>query len=265
MNNKSLVRLSNIIGIISIILLVYWVFIFIATTVFGLKVFRENITETFYVSVLGILALMFGSLILNVMCNLTRIAEKHNQDDLQISKRKGAKLGLIFALSFPIILTFLFAGNYLTSVKKEKMLISSAKSIIEDNQDKSNKLLNYRFERDWINETSEIIDILAKTDKHFPHVSVITADSIDQSKAFLGFGSYYQSEHDTIPPKKRNFIVKTSKEERDYLNKVFSEGLKDVKFSAEKGQYELFYPYIKDGKKIVLYFSDYQRYGKFGS
>jgi hypothetical protein len=62
MNNKALVRLSNIIGIISILLLVYWVFVFISIQVFGFKVFRENLTETFYLSVLGILALMFGAL-----------------------------------------------------------------------------------------------------------------------------------------------------------------------------------------------------------
>jgi hypothetical protein len=84
MNNKALVRLSNIIGIISILLLVYWVFVFISIQVFGFKVFRENLTETFYLSVLGILALMFGALIINVMFNLTRIAEKLNQDNVDI-------------------------------------------------------------------------------------------------------------------------------------------------------------------------------------
>lgn len=130
MDNRSLVRLSNIIGIISIILLVYWVFVFISITVFGFKVFRENITETFYLSVIGILALMFGSLIINVMFNLTRIAEKHNQDDLTSSKRASKKLGLIFGLSFPLVFGLLIAGDYLTSNKKEKMLIASAKSIV---------------------------------------------------------------------------------------------------------------------------------------
>ena len=78
MNLKTLVKLSNIIGTISIILLIYWVFTFVSIQVFGLRVFRENMTETFYMSVLGILALMSGALIINVMFNLTRIAEKHN-------------------------------------------------------------------------------------------------------------------------------------------------------------------------------------------
>lgn len=265
MNNKFLVRLSNIIGIISIILLVYWVFVFISITVFGFKVFRENITETFYLSVVGILALMFGSLIINVMFNLTRIAEKHNQDDLSISKKISKKLGIIFGLSFPFIFLLLFGGDYLTTKKKEKMLISSAKSIIENNIEKSDKLLNYSFTENWIIDTDDILDLYSKTDKHFPYVSVIVNDNIDKSKVFLGFRDYYGKLNDTIQPKKKDFIQKTTKEEREYLDKVFLKNFDKVRFSASDGKYELFYPYIKDGKKIVLYFSDYQRYGKIGS
>jgi len=265
MSNKSLVRLSNMIGIISIILLVYWVFVFISITVFGLKVFRQNITETFYLSVVGILALMFGSLIINVMFNLTRIAEKHNQDDLDISKKKSKKLSLLFGLSFPLIFGLLFGGDYLTSKKKEKMLISSAKSIIEGNKEKSDKLLNYSFSENWIIETDNILDLYSMTDKHFPYVSVIVVDSIEKSQIFLEFRNYNGEKNDTIQPVKKDFIQTTTKEEREYLNKVFYSSSDAVRFSSSDGQYELFYPYIKNGKKIILYFSDFQRYGKIGS
>lgn len=265
MNNKSIVRLSNIIGITSIILLVYWVFVFISITVFGLKVFRENITETFYLSVVGILALMFGSLIINIMFNLTRIAEKHNQDDINVSKRTSKRFGLLFGLSFPLVFGLLFGGDYLTSKKKEKMLISSAKSIIENNIKKSDKLLNYSFNESWIIETDNILDLYSKTDTYFPNVSVIVVDSIDKSQVFLGFRDYYGKLNDTIQPIKKNFIQQTTKEEREYLDNVFYKNSDQIKFSASDGRYELFYPYIKDGKRIILYFSDYQRYGKIGS
>jgi hypothetical protein len=264
-NLKSLVRLSNLIGIISIILLVYWVFIFISIEVFGLKVFRENMTETFYLSVIGILALMFGALIINVMSNLTRIAEKHNQDESQGVKKTYGKLGLLFWLSFPLIIGLLFGGDYLTSVKKEKMLIASAKSIIENNKEKSDILVNYTFDEKWMIQTEEILNLFAKTDKHFPYVSVIVADSIDNSVVYLGFRSYYGQPNDTILPQKKNFIHQTTKEERDYLVKVFKGGYEEVRFSANDGQYELFYPYSKNGRKIILYFSDFQRFGKLGS
>ena len=69
MNIKQLVKISNIIALISIILLVYWVFIFIIAVVFGIKIFRENITEIFGFSILGILAILASSLIVNIMLN----------------------------------------------------------------------------------------------------------------------------------------------------------------------------------------------------
>lgn len=266
MNYKKLVKLSNIIGITSIILLVYWVFIFISITVFGLKVFRENLTETFYLSVVGILSLMFGALIINVMFNLTRIAEKHNHDNSTPVRTRFKKWGLLFALSFPLIFALLYAGDYLTSHKKEKMLIASAKSILDSNLAKSNKLLNYTFDKKWIFETEETLELYANTDESFPYVSVIVSDTVSGSQVFLGFrrGELFNL-NDTVVPQKKYFIEKTSKDEREYLKKVFFQGYNEVHFTARDGRYELFYPFAKDGKKVVLHFSEYQAYGKIGS
>ena len=95
MTPKQLVRISNTIGIIAILLLVYWVFSFVTIEVFGLKVFKKNMTETFYLSVLGILALMAGALIINVMFNLTRIAQKHEDNEIQTKSNKKIFLFLI--------------------------------------------------------------------------------------------------------------------------------------------------------------------------
>jgi len=266
MNNKSLVKLSNIIGIVSIILLIYWVFVFISITVFGLKVFRENITETFYLSIIGILALMFGALMINVMFNLTRIAEKHNQD--KILGSKAYKKGWILVIvSFPLILGLLLGGDYLTAKKKEKMLIASAKSIIETNREKTKKIVNYSFDKTWIMETCDILSVYSKTDTYFPNVSVIVADSLYDSPVFLSIRHYYRNyrSDDTTQFIKNDFILRTTKEERAYLNSVFYENAAHIRFCARKGRYELFYPYFEGEKKIVLYFSDYQEYGKIGS
>lgn len=265
MNHKRIVKLSNTIGIISIILLLYWVFVFVSITVFGLKVFRANLTETFYLSIVGILALMLGALIVNVMLNLTRIAEKHNVDEVHTPTKGSKKIALLFALSFPIIGGLLFGGDYLTSKKKEQMLIESAKSIIEGAPDKTETLLHYAFTKEWLIKTNDILDLYSETDKNFPHVSVIVVDSIGGTRVFLGFWGYSGDLSDTTQPMKKNFIHETTKVERDYLNSVFLGNTKEVRFSAYNGRYELFYPILKDGKKIVLYFSDYQRYGKLGS
>lgn len=260
MNSKTLVRLSNIIGTIAIALLIYWVFIFISYQVFGLKLFRDKITETFFTSIIGILALMFGALIINLMFNLTRIAEKHNQDEITPLKKASKQLKWLLALSFPLILGMLFFGDYLTSENKEKLLIQSAQSIINDNSKKADKLVNYSFDKKWIMETQHILDLLSKTDKNFPSITVIVSDSIDNSRVLLGFRNF-QLVSDTLPPSRITYIQATSKEEREYLYNVFDKGSKDIKFSSENGQYQLFYPYFSNNKKIVIYFSDYQRYG----
>jgi hypothetical protein len=266
MNPKALVKVSNTIGVISIILLIYWVFVFMTVEVFELKVFRENITETFYLSILGILALMIGALIINIMFNLSRIAQRHNADH-DLLKNKKSRIGIVLLIiSFPIIFGILFGGDYLTSKKKEKLLIQAAESIINDYSIKVNKLANYSFTKSWIVETTDIIGILSSTDKNFPHISVIVKDSIAESKFFLGFNSYfgYNYNNDTIIPKKKNCILETTKPERDYLNRVFSTNSSEIRFSAYDGNYELYYPYQKGDNVIVLYFSDYKRYGKIG-
>ena len=264
MNNRILVRLSNIIGITAIILLVYWVFTFILIEVFGLKVFRENMTETFYLSVLGILALMVGALIINIMFNLTRIAQKHNSDENQ--KPIAKKLIWSLLAIFPLIAVLLFSGDYLTSKKKENLLIKSAKSIIDGNENKSNNLINYSFNENYLIETAKTLEIFSQTDKNFPSVTVIVKDTIDKSPAFLGFNEYYNGTlKDTISPKKTDYIQKTTQDERNYLNSVFDKNNSEIRYSSHDGNYELFYPYKKGNKKIVLYFTDQQRYGKIGS
>lgn len=265
MNPKRLVKLSNIVGTVSIILLIYWVFIFISIQVFGLKVFRENITETFYMSVIGILALMFGALILNVMFNLTRIAQKHNQDKDGLSQSESPKLKWAFILSFPVVFGLLFAGDYLTSRNKEELLIQSAKSIVHENAEKADKLLNYSYSKEWIKETEKVLDLLSKTDKNFPNVYLIVKDSIEKSPILLSFRSYNGQFNDSTLLSKTTYMLQTTKDEREYLNQVFNEDFKEIRFSAHKGEYQLFYPYFNNGKKMVLYFTDFQRYGKMGS
>lgn len=265
MNLKTLVKLSNIVALISILLLIYWVFVFISVEVFGFKIFRENISQTFAMSVLGIFALMAGSLMINVMFNLTRIAERHNRDEIIEAKSVSKKLAWIFLLSFPLVFGLLFAGDYLTSKKKEALLIDSAKSVIEKYPQNIDKLLNYRFEADWLLETDSTLNLMGKTDKNFPNVLVIVKDSIDNSEVFLGFRDYASPTDKTAQPEKQRFIVETTKSEREYLNKVFDENYNEIRFSASDGNYQLYYPYSKDGRKIVLYFSDFQRYGKIGS
>ncbi len=268
MNLRTLVKISNIVAGIAIILLIYWVFTFISVQVFGLRIFRENISEIFAMSILGLIALMSGALMINVMFNLTRIAEKHNQDPEVGVYRTSFKWIAAAVLSFPLLFGILFAGDYYTSKKKESMLVNSAKAIVETNIQRSDRMLDYKFDPAWLNETRDTLNFFEKTEKSFPNVSVIVKDSIENDQVFLAFREYadqYDENKVLIQPEKRSFLMKTNAAEREYLNRVFNEGSAEKRFSASDGNYELYYPYTKDGKTIVLYFSDYQRYGKMGS
>jgi hypothetical protein len=240
------------------------VFSFITIQVFGLKVFQENITQTFYFSIVGILALMTGALFINLMFNLTRIAEKHNVDK-EHSKKMSKKILLAIILSFPLLFALLMGGDYLTSQNKQEMLISSAHEIIEDNSHKANMITDYSFEKEWIEKTSEILDVVSSIDENFPNVQVIVKDEIDNTDVFLGFRHYHKRLNDSIPLYKIDYVQKTSQEERDYLNAIFNGQNLDKRFNANDGNYELFYPYSKNEKVIIFYFSDYRKYGKLGS
>ncbi|WP_396149232.1 hypothetical protein [Flavobacterium sp.] len=264
MNAKQLVKISNYIGIISIMLLVYWVFTFILIEVFGLKVFRKNMTDSFYLSVLGILALMAGALIINIMFNLTRIAQKHNNDEEITTNNKRIVYGLL--ILFPIIAIILFGGDYLTTRKKEKLLINSAEYIINQNPDKTDRLLNYSFNKEYIIESTSILQLYSNMDKNFPYSQIIMRDSLQNKPVYLSFDNYSNVEmNDTILPKKIDYIYKTTKPEREYLDKVFNEKSTELRFSSYNGNYELFYPYKKGNKIFIIYFSESQRYGKIGS
>ena len=146
MNAKKLVKATNIIGMVAVVLLVYWVFVLISSNVFGLKVFREYITEIFLMSILGIFAVMAGALILNIMLNLTRIAERGQEEE---SKGGRKTLYLLLAV-FPVLAALLFGGNYLTVQKKRQILTQSLERIVKDNPSQINALADYRFDLAYI-------------------------------------------------------------------------------------------------------------------
>jgi hypothetical protein len=265
MNNRTFVKLSNIIGLIAIVALVYWVFTFVALQVFGLRVFQENITETFFMSIFGILALMSGALMINIMFNLTRIAEKHNQD-VQPAGKTGKGRWIAFAASFPLILVLLFGGDHLSTQRKETVLTTGVESVIAANPVRMAQLADYRFDVEWIVGAADTMRLFGMTDSNLPQVTLIMADTLDDARVFLVFDQYTRhNEFKDAPPKKEVFIRKTTREERDYLNDVFDKGVRDTRFSAYKGSYELFYPYSVNGKTFVLYVVAQQWYGKLGS
>ena len=294
MNAKKLVKATNIIGMVAVTLLVYWVFALILIQVFGLKVFREHITEIFLMSILGILAVMGGTLMLNIMLNLTRIAERGQEEEV----RGGRKTVYLLLAVFPILAALLFGGNYLTIRQKRDILTQSSERIVKDNPAQLDALADYRFDLAYIKKSSEILDLMAKDDLSFKSAMIIVPDKIDNKPVYLAFSADSRlnvggeavpaaSQNEAVPAanqnvegndnfvmdrngekvmvKKTDYVYSPNLKEREYLQKVFAGQTQEMRYEAEDGHYSLCHPYRKNGKTIVLCFSDYQEYGKIGS
>ena len=294
MNAKKLVKATNIIGMVAVTLLVYWVFALILIQVFGLKVFREHITEIFLMSILGIFAVMGGTLMLNIMLNLTRIADRGQEEEV----RGGRKTVYLLLAVFPILAALLFGGNYLTIRQKRDVLTQSSERIVKDNPAQIDALTDYRFDLAYIKKSSEILDLMAKDDLSFKSAMIIVQDKIDNKPVYLAFSADSRlnvggeavpaaSQNEAVPAanqnvegndnfvmdrngekvmvKKMDYVYSPNLKEREYLQKVFAGQTQEMRYEAEDGHYSLCHPYRKNGKTIVLCFSDYQEYGKIGS
>jgi hypothetical protein len=259
----NVVKITNKIALATVILLMYWVFIFICSSVFGFKVFQENMTEMFLLSILGIFAILSGAIILNIMFNLTAIAGGRNLD-VEKSAQSNKKPIAIFLGSLVFIFVFLYAGDVATANKKEKYLVSSAADLIEEQKEIIGRLSNYSFSRDYIENSSQDIKVLSKVEEKFPKVTVITRDSLRGKPLLLGFTSYTGLGKDE-KALKADYILSTSSEERKYLNSIFDGVSSEHRFSSNDGRYEIYYPVKTKSGNIVIHLSQHSRYGKVGS
>ena len=283
MNAKKLVKATNIVGMVAVVLLVYWVFVLILSNVFGLKVFREYITEIFLMSILGIFAVMAGALILNIMLNLTRIAERGQEEE---SKGGRKTLYLLLAV-FPVLAALLFGGNYLTVQKKRQILTQSLERIVKDNPSQIKALADYRFDSAYIKKAALILELMSKEDSAFK-ATVIVPDTIGNKQVYLAFSadSYLSGIDEQAPDtqgtgndndfvvtrngnketiSKTQYLYAPNLSEREYLQRIFAGQTNEIRYEAKDGNYSLCHPYRQNGKTIVLCFSDYQQYGKIGS
>jgi len=268
MNSKKMVKLSNMIGFISVLALIYWIIIFITMEVFDLRVFKEHTTSSFYFSIMGILALMFGALIINVMFNLSRIADsriaERDKEEEQPPKKSKKQL-IIFLASFPAIICLLFLGDFISSKKIENDLKKSADEMIKTYSNEIKEFSNYSFTKEWINQTANTIEIIERIDQDFNNVSLIIQDVINGNNMYLAFSNQTVKTDEKIVINKTDYISRSAFKERKYLDKVFKENYNGKYFVSYSGTYVLFVPLREKGNTIVLMFSNRQRYGTLSS
>lgn len=267
MNHNFIIKTTNKVALYATIALFFWVFIFLTVTIFDLKIFRQYITDTFFLSVLGIFSVLGGALILNVMSNLSNISSAVNErrdSALPAAKPINKKILLALGLSLPMIVGALFIGNSMSANKKKSLLVESAQLLISQNQVELAEMANYQFTPEYVDKVEKMLAVIKRIDKNFPEVMLVLPDAIDKKKVFLAFGRNGYIE-DKKKLDKSQFIFSATKDERAYLEKVFGGEDMGYRFNNEHGNYQLYFPASVNGKKIMLYFSDFQRYGKFGS
>ena len=267
MNNDLLIKTTNRVAMYATVALIYWVFTFLTITVFDLKIFRERMTEMFFLSLLGIFAILGGAIILNVMSNLSKISAAVSpiNEAIPVQSQISKVRRILLILCFPLIVAVLFLGNNLSAERKKTLLIRAAENLVAENQSSLTSLADYKFTPNYVKNTESTLNVLNKIDRSFPELMVIFPDSIEGKSLYLGFRGRHYSDDGKNEIEKSTYIYSTSREEREYLEKVFTTGQTELRFHAEKGNYQLYFPTIIAGKKLVLYFSDFQRYGKFGS
>lgn len=263
MNRDKIIALTNKLSFFLIVLLLYWVFIFTIITVFDFKVFRENLTQTFFASIFGIISLLSGVVILNVMLNLTKIADALSEKEKEVVAPQRGKFSLrlaLFILSFPIIFGLFYLGDLRTSHVKRELLLNSARSIVRENPEDIERLGAYHYNLDYLKDVEWILTIFEKQDENFRNIVLIVEDQIQGKQVFLGLKRVGKE-----LPEKIDAIFSCSQAERQYLKDVFSGKTDTFNFSSSDGYYELYFPVKTKQRTIILYFTDYQRYGKFGS
>lgn len=267
MNPKQLVKLTNTVGIVSFVLLIYWIFVFILVQVFNLKIFRQHLSEIFALSITGIIALMAGALMLNIMFNLTRIAERGSETD---SPKKSKKIIVLMILMFPVLAGVLFAGNHLSLQRREQ----AGQALVQQNVRGIQAAAQYRFTPEYIRQTSDYLKVVEQANTSFQRAVIIVPDEVDGNRVYLriasdsGASDAVKNAASEAAPllDKRNFLYRTETFEHDYLHNTFAQHLTQPYFAQRENNYFLYLPQQQDGKTTaILLLTDYYPYGKFGS
>ena len=275
MNHDFWIRVTNRTALITAFALVYWVFIFAVAAVFDLRIFRERLTESFGLSIFGLITIMVGALTLNIMANLSKISHSlatREGTPVTAAAPRWRRTALLIGLSFAVLGGLMIGGDRLTTLKREHQLLAAAERLVEDNRSQLAVLAPYRFDADYLRQTAEMLRVLTRIDRNFPAVQLVVSDEIGDKPVLLAFNEYSlpdtAKDVATPSPQRSSYIYSSDSAERDYLYGWLREGTgtpPQPRFEAHSGTYVLHYPFAVEGERFVLIFSDRQSYGKFGS
>ncbi len=268
MNNGTkfkLVKLTVSIILLTIGGIIIWFFGLMLTLTFNLNVFDQG-SMGFMASILGgALVLAACSALLNLVLNLSIIAEKSvTAEEKNESSPVNYKSAAIFAGALLLTAVFLFAGDYLSRKSFRNKLTAEVHDIIARYPKSIEKIGTLIQDKKSQNEIPAILSFLSKLKHEFPSVILITSGTFNGEKAFMKITPYTQ-EHDLLKPGIYNSFYECGKKDCDYLAQVFSGKSNEKYFWNENDNYYYYIPYGSGENTYILLFSKLQRYGKIGS
>ena len=235
-----MIRIINKIALISVVLLIYWVFAYISSTFFDFKVFREHMVEIFLFNLLGIFAVLFGAIILNVMFNLTAVAEWHSKRERNPQTVSKIKLAL-FIGSFAALFALLYAGDRATLDQQEDELVAVVTALVEEQNNTLEELTDYVFSNEYVEKAIQNVKLLGKVEEQFPKVTVIVREEIEGKNFFLGFsddsimvGNHELTGADDQELSKADYILSTSPKRGNTCIPCSKENVRIIIFRATK-------------------------------
>lgn len=267
MKNQTIVQWCNRLAMLAILALLYWVLLFSVNEVFDLRILRERSTTAFGFVVLGILALLAGSLMLNIMFNLTRIAERVEHAALapasaSESKRSSPRRWLLgFTALTTLSVALMFAGDARTRMLKKDLMLQTAQAISSQNQAALRQFAQQELTANSVNPLAQQLELVRKSTEFVNEVYVLRPEKI------LGQDNIVAIEHELPPEDKKPFssldlAFKATQQQRTYLNAAFAGQTDAPLYVSRGGRYWLLYPVRLDNKVLVLFLSDEQAYGK---
>jgi hypothetical protein len=268
MNNATklkLVKLTVTIILLTIAGILIWFFGLILTLTFDLNVFDKG-SMGFMASILGgAFVLAACSALLNLVLNLSIIAEKSvTAEEKNEPSRLNYKSAIIFGGALIITAAFLFIGDHLSRDSFKKKLTSEVHDIIVRYPKSIEKIGTSIQDKKTLHEIPSILSFLSKLKHEFPSVIMITSGSINSEKAFLRI-TPYTHEDDMLKPAFNNSFYECGKKDCDYLEKIFSGKTNEKYFWNDNDNYFYYIPISSGDKTFILLFSKLQRYGKIGS
>lgn len=255
LNPKTIVKLSNSIGLIAILLLLFCVFGFIVTEIFDLQLISFS-KEFFGISILALLSLMAGALILNIMFNLSRIASR-GEPVAEDNPEKVKRLKWILLSGFPVVAIALFAGdNYNKEISSKKSL-EFAKHLQAQLAEEV-EFEAYEFNKNWIGKSEKNLSFINQLNGRPGNLSLIWQDTLNGKKHFFSISEYYENEEDSSAFEKETYLLLPNKEKSEEFEKLLNGEQKTIQLERSGRNFESFIPFTQHQKTFILQFNEYQ-------